>query len=456
MGGTARCCCRGLAAGVVTGVATGLVVMGWSAAPAQASGYFLRDQSAVGQGSSFAGSTARADDPSMQFFNPASMVRLPGFQASQVLTYVSPSAEVDSSSGRRAAALGGSPILGGTGGDVAQSALVPAGYATYQLSPDWWLGLSMNSPWGLITKTGAGDVARYHAMTSVLRTVEVTPSVAWKATPEFSVGASLIVQYMSARLSNAVDFGSIGAAAGLGRLGLTPGSADGVGSVKGDDYSVGWQIGTLWEPHPGTRLGASFRSAVFQKLDGSWLSFENVPSALANSFRAARASAKVTTPESATLGLWQDLGRGWTLLSDVSWTNWSRFQELRIKADGRTDTVTAENWRDTVFASVGAEYQLNEKLRLRTGFAYDQSPVKSAYRTPRVPDTDRYWLSVGASYKVTERMEISAGYSHIFARDGVVHLRAGNPGSADFLRGDLDQRYSNSVDVFALQARITL
>ena len=29
-------------------------------------------------------------------------------------------------------------------------------------------------------------------------------------------------------------------------------------------------------------------------------------------------------------------------------------------------------------------------------------------------------------------------------------------GSADFLRGDLDQRYSNSVDVFALQARISL
>ena len=181
-----------------------------------------------------------------------------------------------------------------------------------------------------------------------------------------------------------------------------------------------------------------------------------MPSALANSFRAARGSAKVTTPESATLGLWQDLGRGWTLLSDVSWTNWSRFQELRIKADGRADTVTAENWRDTVFASIGTEYQLNEKLRLRTGFAYDQSPVKSAYRTPRVPDTDRYWLSVGASYKVTDRMEISAGYSHIFARDGVVHLRAGSPGSADFLRGDLDQRYSNSVDVFALQARISL
>ncbi|UPG73157.1 outer membrane protein transport protein [Roseomonas gilardii subsp. gilardii] len=453
MGGTARRCYQGVVAGLATGIAIG----GWGAAPAHASGYFLRDQSAIGQGSSFAGSTARADDPSMQFFNPASMVRLPGFQTSLVGTYVAPDATVESSSGRRAAALGGSTILGGTGGDVAQDAFVPATYATAQVAPDWWLGLSVNSPWGLITKTGAGDVGRYHAMTSVLRTVEVAPSVAWKATPEFSLGASLILQYMSARLSNAVDFGSIGAAAGLGRLGLTPGSADGIGSVKGDDYSVGWQIGALWEPHPGTRLGANFRSAVFQKLDGSWLSFENVPAALANSFRAARASTKVTTPESVTLGLWQDLGRGWTLLSDVSWTNWSRFQEIRIKADGRADTVTAENWRDTVFASVGAEYQVNEKLRLRTGFAYDQTPVKTAYRTPRLPDTDRYWLSAGASYKVTERLEISAGYSHIFARDGIVNLSAGSSASSpDFLRGNLQQRYSNAVDVFALQARITL
>ncbi|MHB0669357.1 OmpP1/FadL family transporter [Roseomonas mucosa] len=453
MGGTARSCCRGLAAGIAAGAAA----LGWSAAPAHASGYFLRDQSAVGQGSSFAGSTARADDPSMQFFNPASMVRLPGFQTSLVGTYVGPRSEVESSSGRRAAALGGSAILGSTDGDVAQDAFVPATYTTAQIAPDWWLGLSVNSPWGLITNTGAGDVARYHAMTSVLRTFEIAPSVAWKATPQFSLGAALIVQHMSARLSNAVDFGSIGAAAGLGRLGLRPGSADGIGSVKGDDYSLGWQVGALWEPHPGTRLGANFRSAIFQNLDGSWLSFENVPAALANSFRATRASTKVTTPESVTLGLSQALGNRWTLLSDVSWTNWSRFQELRIKADGRADTVTAENWRDTIFASVGAEYQVNDKLRLRTGFAYDQTPVKTAYRTPRLPDTDRYWLSVGASYKVTERMEISAGYSHIFARDGIVSLSSGsNPGSSDFLRGNLEQRYNNAVDVFALQARIAL
>ena len=83
--------------------------------------------------------------------------------------------------------------------------------------------------------------------------------------------------------------------------------------------------------------------------------------------------------------------------------------------------------------------------------------MKSADRAPPVPDPDRYWLSVGASYKVTERMEISAGYSHIFARDGIVSLSSGsNPGSSDFLRGNLEQRYNNAVDVFALQARIAL
>ncbi len=62
-------------------VAAALLGAGGEAA---ASGYLLREQSAVGQGSSFAGATARADDPSFLFFNPAALGWHSGYQAAVV------------------------------------------------------------------------------------------------------------------------------------------------------------------------------------------------------------------------------------------------------------------------------------------------------------------------------------------------------------------------------------
>jgi hypothetical protein len=50
---------------------------------------------------------------------------------------------------------------------------------------------------------------------------------------------------------------------------------------------------------------------------------------------------------------------------------------------------------------------------------------------------------------------LSAGYTHIFADDAKVSLRDRGPTSSDFLRGNLDLNYRASVDILALQARVT-
>ena len=89
-----------------------------ASATALASGYALREQSALGQGASFAGIIARGDDPSVLFFNPASMAWLDGTQASFVGSLLIPDASVASARGSRASALGGSPIAGRRGGDA--------------------------------------------------------------------------------------------------------------------------------------------------------------------------------------------------------------------------------------------------------------------------------------------------------------------------------------------------
>jgi long-chain fatty acid transport protein len=147
---------------------------------AAASGYAIREQSAVGQGTSFAGATARADDPSFLFFNPAALAYLPGYQAAIVGSYIRPESRVDDGVATRNALLGGSRIFGSDGGDAGVNAFVPATYATAQLSPEWAVGLAVTAPFGLVTKYDNDFIGRYHALTSTLRTINLAPTVSYR------------------------------------------------------------------------------------------------------------------------------------------------------------------------------------------------------------------------------------------------------------------------------------
>jgi long-chain fatty acid transport protein len=422
---------------------------------AAASGYGLREQSAVGQGTSFAGVTARGDDPSLSFFNPATIALLPGIQAALTASYISPYSEARNGTATRTTILGGGAIDGRVGGDAASDAVVPAFYATAQVAPDWTLGIAVTAPWGLVTKYDSDFIGRYHGLTSELATINVAPTIAWRALPNLSIGAAIQIQHIDARLSNAVDFGAVGFLnPQLRAAGFRPGARDGRATIEGDDVGFGVQLGAIWEPVPGTKLGAAWRSAVSHTLRGD-ARFEGVPAPLAGAFPANQGvRAKVVTPDIASLGLAQAVGDRWTLLADLSWTNWSRFRELRVDFENGTSSVTEERWRDTVSVALGAEYRWSDALRLRAGVAYDPTPVREETRTPRIPDSDRYWLSVGASWQATRNVELTAGYTHIFAQDTDVRLRDRGPGTSDFLRGNLDASYRASVDIFAVQARI--
>lgn len=427
-----------------------------TAGHAAAAGYAIREQSAVGQGSSFAGSPARGDDPSFMSFNPAAMAWRPGTEVVSVGSGIFPSSEASNVSASRARALGGTVIRGSDGGDAALDAFVPALYATTGLSDEWRIGVSVTAPFGLVTKYPTDFAGRYHALTSSLRTLNVAPAISWRPLPNFAVGAALQIQSADARLTNAFDFGSVGFANPRTRaLGFLPGNADGLSALQGKDTAVGWQLGVQWEPIEGTRVGLSYRSAIFHELEGD-VRFQNVPTALAPAFRDGAVKAKLTTPDSLGLGGSQAIGDRWTLLASAEWTNWSRFQDITVRfQDGRAPSVTEERWRDTWFLSIGGEYRATETVTLRTGVAWDSSAVPDSTRTPRIADTDRYWLSIGATWQAMPNMALSVGYTHIFVDDAKINLRDDGPGTVNFLRGNFAADYRGSVDILAVQARLS-
>jgi long-chain fatty acid transport protein len=384
-----------------------------AAGSAGASGFALIEQNASGLGNAYAGQAASAQDASTIFFNPAGMTMLPEKQLVVAGHLIKPSAEY---SRTVAPAIGG-----GDGGDVGSVAFVPNGYFAYRLTPDVHLGVGMFAPFGLKTEYDSTWVGRIHAIESELKTININPSIAWKANESFSFGAGLSIQYIEALLSNAAG------------AGLPPP----VGEIKGDDYGWGFNLGILWKVSDTSRIGLAYRSEIEHTLEGDL----RVNGAVA----ANPVFADVTLPDSLSLSLFHKLDDQWDILADVSWTGWSDFDVLNIVNSAGISVVapTTENWDDSYRVSVGANYRLNSKLALRGGLAFDETPVSDQYRTARIPDQDRTWLAFGAQYRLSPSSMIDMGYAHLFVKDArISELRSGLT---------LAGTYEASVDILSIQ-----
>ena len=244
---------------------------------------------------------------------------------------------------------------------------------------------------------------------------------------------------------------------------------DGYFRVKGDDWGFGWNIGYLWEPTESTRFGVSYRSNIKHTLEGEtkW-SFADVQGGVPSpdtsleggstirgvgiyvpptdalqelfdpdnwvnpgDFAATRlhpnskAKTAIDTPEMLSFNAFHQLNDKVALMADLTFTRYSRLDEVRIGIDqvagypyfnGVTegDLSVKQDWKDTYKISLGMNYQYNDDLLLRTGVAYDKSPVNSTQlRHPAFPDADRYWLSFGANYKVTRDTSLDFAYSYV-------------------------------------------
>ena len=125
-----------------------------STAVALAGGFAVREQSAEFQGMSFAGSAAMGGGIGSMFWNPAATATKEGFNTESNYSLIIPDAEVHTKAGT------GTPGVGNDSGNIAGLAIVPASYMTYQFKnydPNLFVGLGINSPFGLTTEPENGN-----------------------------------------------------------------------------------------------------------------------------------------------------------------------------------------------------------------------------------------------------------------------------------------------------------
>lgn len=425
----------------------------FSSSDARASGFALNEMSAAGVGNAHAGGAAAAEDPGTIFFNPAGLTRLPGRQFMLVGSLIGTSAKFEN---RQSLSPAGTSATGGNGGDAGAWVPVPAAYYAMEIDPRLRVGIGIQAPWGLRTDYDDNWVGRYQALKSELTSVNINPAIAYLVNDRVSVGAGISAQYVDVELTSAIDFGTacisaLGPAACASR-GFTPQARDGRAKVDGSDWGFGFNLGALYAPNERSRIGISYRSKISHEItgDATYDKPAGLPAQLAASPRFANtgARASVDLPESINLSAYADLDAKWSVMADINWMRWSRFEELRVRFDnGAPDNVTPEHWRNTTRVAVAANYRYDERWKLRGGIAYDPTPVKDEFLTPRIPDDDRIWLAIGAQYKPSKQAAWDFGYAHLFVKD--TSINKSEPPLGGRLVGD----YENSVDILSVQYR---
>ncbi len=341
-------------------------------------GFELTEYSATGMGRGFSGGGVSSDDYSNVILNPAGMVlKGSGLQAVHSIVHLHTDVKGQVSAG-------GSPISSGES-HMSYTAHLPSFVGQYQpeFNQDLRFGLAVFAPFGLETPYKEDWFAKNEATKSRFEAIDIAPSMAYQINDKWSVGASAIVQYVKARLAS--------------NLSQVHAQAD-YNVLKGDTINYGYTLGIMYRPQKETRIGLSYRSYINNNIDAE--SHTRLKSAFGGITLIKDVYAKIQTPERITLGIAHDLTDKLTLSSTIRYTHWSRFSDLNIyEENGTPVSFTKENWENSWYLSLGADYKIDANWIVRAGVAWDQSPIQGEkYRTARIPDNDRIWTSVGFSY----------------------------------------------------------
>ncbi|CAM2880087.1 outer membrane protein transport protein [Vibrio diazotrophicus] len=398
-----------------------------------AAGFQLAEYSATGLGRAYAGEAAMADNASAQWRNPAMLTYLKGTQVSTGAIYVNPNVDVH-----------GDVSFNNTttrveSNDYANDAVIPNFYLSHQINDKLVAGLALGTNYGMETELGSNFAASHFGDEAMVKTMEANANLGYQLTDAVSIGGG--VRYV-------IGEGHFGAKAPTSNAYSLPQGTT-LKYMEGEDTAWGWQAGAAWQINPSNRVGLTYKSEVDLKLSGTAKIFTGTTVFNDKGYMV------LTMPATAEIASFHQVTDKIALHGSINWTDWSSFEKLEAQLDKlKTVMVKEENWEDNYRFALGATYQLDSKLALRSGVAYDMGAVNDQNRTITIPETDRIWLSIGAGYDVTEQFTVDAGFTYIVAKDASIKESRGyeSDNSAQKVGGQFTGQTTGSVWLLGVQA----
>ncbi len=281
-------------------------------------------------------------------------------------------------------------------GDGLRRFAVPEMGLTHQLGKKWAAGIAMYGNGGLDTKYGINPYARFGASRTAgvaLGQVLISPTIAYRITPNQSIGLSLNIMYETVSVYGVQAFGVFS---------QNPGAL----SDRNSDYGFGG----------GVRLGYLGRLTSWLQVGGMWQSktmlgrFKRYAGLLAN-------GGNLDLPSSYGVGVDVTPLARVDIAVDITRINYHGVNAIGDSFDtiyhgnplGATDGP-GFGWKNCTAIKVGINWHATDRLQLRVGYNHSGATVPNYETFPNImaPNTTEHQYTVGATWTISPKWEVSA------------------------------------------------
>lgn len=303
-------------------------------------------------------------------------------------------------------------------------------YAGFKIYDNLAAGISVTTPYGSGLNWGK-DWAGAHLVQDIsLKSFNFQPTIAWKPIDKLSIGAGLMVMTGDVAISRALlPLGSLGAL-NPDWKDVVPVSATLSGKSK---LGVGFNVGAQYEINDKFTVGVSYRSRVKMKVNAGTAELTYASEAMKKLLESTGKvppldkgtfTASMPMPSNLNAGITYKPTEKITLVAELQFVGWAAYDSLNIRFSeevlGGYDIKAEKNYRNTFIYRIGAQFKTTDRLDLRVGAYYDETPVRSYLYNPETPGMNKLGLTCGFSFRPLENFSIDGAftYTHGFERFG--------------------------------------
>ena len=350
----------------------------------------LQGQKALGMGHT---GVALTDSSEVVFFNPAGMVFLENdMDISGGITLIDGVTKYQSQTANAAAETDnpiGTPI---------------SFYLSKRHNQNLSYGIGVYTPYGNSVEWPT-DWAGSHLVNNIeLKTIYIQPTISYKFSDKYSIGFGPTYVIGEIEFNRNLSTSLVDANGNRSNVTVDASGID----------AWGYNIGFLAKPNDKFSVGISYRSKIDLEARGENANFENIPDSLQSTFPDTTYNADLVLPAELTIGLAYNISANTVFAIDINRTYWGAYDNLDIEFNnGAGTSLNPRKYKDANIYRFGLQHKANEKLTVRGGIYFDQSPIQDGFFTPETPRNDAIGYTAGASYKVTERMELDFSFLHL-------------------------------------------
>lgn len=349
-------------------------------------------------------------------------------------------------------------------------------YAGFKIYDNLAAGISLTTPYGSSLKWPKHWKGADLIQDISLKAYVIQPTLSYKITDKLSIGVGLQLAWGNVNLSRglmgAKDFQGIGAVLEtflpqLSGLPLTDQEKQNLqdmvtlmksttvppayARLEGNAHMrVGFNVGIMYDVCDKVTVGFSYRSKIKMRVkegDAS-LTYSNrnienmfgqmelllakygqyLPSTFPNisipKYDQGSFHAELPLPSNTTLGVSYRPTDRWELALDLQYVGWNAYDSLNVyfnEAELGIAPIKAEkDYKNTMTYRIGASYKATDRLDVRAGVYYDQSPIRKKLYNPETPGMNKLGFSAGLTFEPYKGLQIDVAFLYIqgFNRDG--------------------------------------